>query len=149
MAFQVGDKVWSVAHGDGVVVSIDPDAMYPIEVQFDDGGKKVFRSGGERAESDRYPNLFHAGTHIVIAPEPQRESRKPQLPQFKPFDRVLVRDADDEKWVPHQFSYLSESRIPGPWFITIGGSLWKQCIPYEGNESLVCTSGKPGERDER
>lgn len=44
---------------------------------------------------------------------------------FKPFDKVLVRD-DDGVWFAGIFSHL---RRDGQFFCS-GGNLWEQCIPY-------------------
>lgn len=45
--------------------------------------------------------------------------------QFKPFDKVLVRD-DDGVWFAGIFSHL---RKDGE-FLCVGAGLWEQCIPY-------------------
>lgn len=55
--------------------------------------------------------------------------------EFKAFDKVLVRDYDDV-WFAGIFSHL---RRDGGFFCA-GGSLWEQCIPYEGNEHLLGTT---------
>lgn len=60
-------------------------------------------------------------------------------PQFKPFDRVLVRDEDDEIWDCDMFSLRYDGKY---WCI---GGIKQQCIPYEGNEHLVGTTDKPKE----
>ena len=58
--------------------------------------------------------------------------------KFKPFDRVLVRDFDNEEWMPKHYSrHLCGKHV------VIGGSSWVQCIPVEGNEELCGTTGKP------
>lgn len=58
--------------------------------------------------------------------------------EFKPFDRVLVRDCLDEMWRPSFFAcYLPFGREP---YQVIGGEWVKLCIPYEGNESLLGTT---------
>ena len=59
-------------------------------------------------------------------------------PEFKPFDRVLVRDCDDEAWTAHLYSHLDEnlSYI----YQTVGDGGYHQCIPYEGNEHLLGTT---------
>lgn len=54
--------------------------------------------------------------------------------QFKPFDKVLVRDYNDEKWKPAFF--WCKTKI----FRTIGCNDWNQCIPFEGNEHLLGTT---------
>lgn len=56
--------------------------------------------------------------------------------QFKPFDKVLVRDYNDEKWKPAFF--WCKTKI----FRTIGCNDWNQCIPFEGNEHLLGTTEK-------
>ena len=61
-------------------------------------------------------------------------------PQFKPFDRVLVRDNDEHAWQIALFSI-----IEGRYFITNNGYAYEQCIPYIGNEDLVGTTKKPKE----
>lgn len=60
--------------------------------------------------------------------------------EFKPFDRVLVRDKDNEKWKADFFSHIQDENLY--YFSTICGS-WRQCIPYEGNEHLVGTCDSP------
>lgn len=80
---------------------------------------------------------FNGGTdYDLILKVPDNE------PQFKPFDKVLVRDKDDCKWRCCFFSHLSDN-FEFPYISIIGG--WKQCIPYEGNEHLVGTTDKPKE----
>ena len=60
-------------------------------------------------------------------------------PEFKPFDRVLVRDDDDEKWTASFFSHTGSPVYP--YYCTY--SCYKQCIPYEGNEHLIGTTDSP------
>jgi len=59
---------------------------------------------------------------------------------FKPFDKVLVRDCDTETWIPAHYS-----RNPCDRHIVIGGASWRQCIPYKGNEHLCGTKDSPEE----
>ena len=61
-------------------------------------------------------------------------------PQFKPFDKVLVRDGDCETWEVEYYGYQKEHK-----YVVTGGRMWYQCIPYEGNEHLVGTTDKPKE----
>lgn len=62
---------------------------------------------------------------------------KPKV-EFKPFDKVLVRDCSGEIWRPSFFArYLPYGRDP---YQVIGGERVKLCIPYEGNESLLGTT---------
>lgn len=59
---------------------------------------------------------------------------EPKKHEFKPFDRVLVRDRDTHLWKCDFYSY----KIKDAYSCT--GNLWFQCIPFEGNEHLVGTS---------
>ena len=62
---------------------------------------------------------------------------KPKI-EFKPFDKVLIRDCSGEIWRPSFFArYLTYGRDP---YQVIGGERVKLCIPYEGNESLLGTT---------
>ena len=56
--------------------------------------------------------------------------------EFKPFDKVLVRDNEKQVWLPRLF----DSHVEQADFWTQDGKSWKMCIPYEGNEYLVGTT---------
>lgn len=60
-------------------------------------------------------------------------------PQFKPFDKVLVRQSDKDEWRVALYSHFNAKENL---HITAGLN-WYQCIPYEGNEHLVGTTDKP------
>jgi hypothetical protein len=52
---------------------------------------------------------------------------------MKPFDKVLVRNAEYGLWIPALFGMEKDGQ-----YITSAG--WqKYCIPYEGNENLLGT----------
>lgn len=56
-------------------------------------------------------------------------------PLFKPYDKVLVRDSDDEKWEPDIFAlYDNKTYLEYACF----RNSWRQCIPY--NEQRVGTT---------
>lgn len=68
------------------------------------------------------------------------------MPEFKMFDKVLVRDSEDDNWVATFFSHYDiEGRA-----IAINDASWKYCIPALGNEYLVgtnCSKWEPKQRD--
>ena len=64
--------------------------------------------------------------------------------QFKPFDKVLVRDDSDHKWRRQFFDAFEEVNFPYP-YRCIGDECYSQCIPYEGNEELANTVNAPKE----
>lgn len=71
-----------------------------------------------------------------------KEHHKLIKQEFKPFDRVLVRDDTDENWTISQFSYYDENDKKHP-FICINNYYYSYCIPYEGNEYLLGTANSP------
>lgn len=58
------------------------------------------------------------------------------IKNFKPFDKVLVRDRNDDKWQCAWFSDY-DKKLPYP-FITTGAD-YRQCVPFEGNKHLLGT----------
>lgn len=68
------------------------------------------------------------------------ETLKKKEPQFKPFEKVLVRDSESEEWGCTFYSHFdSKGRYH---HITTGG-MYTMCIPFEGNEHLVGTTKNP------
>ena len=55
--------------------------------------------------------------------------------ELKPFDRVLVRDFEDQAWQVSLFSYKDSDS-----YYCCNGCSWDKCIPYIGNESLLGTT---------
>lgn len=61
--------------------------------------------------------------------------------EFKPFDKVLMRNEDNQTWRACLFShYRKDLYFP---YVCVGCSAYKQCIPYEGNEYLLGTTDFP------
>lgn len=56
---------------------------------------------------------------------------------LKPFDKVLVRGDDGQKWIIDFFGFMDNKK--GYPFVCVGHYVI-QCIPYEGNEHLLGTS---------
>lgn len=61
--------------------------------------------------------------------------------EFNPFDRVLVRDNDDERWQAAFYDQYLTDNGASPHRV-IGEGYFSQCIPYEGNEHLLGTTDK-------
>lgn len=61
--------------------------------------------------------------------------------EFDPFERVLVRNCDDDIWKADLFSNINKDASVFK-FCAIS-SCWKQCIPYEGHEHLLGTTYTP------
>ena len=55
--------------------------------------------------------------------------------EFKPFDKVLVRDSKLDKWRANLFGYIDKDECYHCVYVN-----WAYCIPYEGNEHLLGTT---------
>lgn len=65
--------------------------------------------------------------------------------EFKPFDKVLVRDDENEKWNISLFAreIVDDSDGLSYKYECSNGTLWNCCIPFEGNECLLETAENP------
>lgn len=134
-----GTKLYSLVHGEVTLENIISIGKYPIEVVSDDGGLKYYTKDG--LVFANFPN----GECVLVPSKNQRDWSKfgvtgQQKTALYPFDKVLVRDGDDDKWVCDIFSHIDEND-----FYYCVGTRWRQCIPYEGNEHLLGTTKKPEE----
>lgn len=60
---------------------------------------------------------------------------KPKVDELKPFDKVLVRDSESDKWRANLFGYIDKDK-----YYHCVYANWVYCIPYEGNEHLLGTT---------
>lgn len=76
--------------------------------------------------------------------EKSKEKKRKEQPDFKPFDKVLVRSGDNYKWLPAFF--VRDRGVGFEWRYKVlpihSGKVanFSSCIPYEGNEHLAFTS---------
>ena len=109
------------------------DAGYPMVA-----AAKENHSGKERARSYTLGGFLYSAEHEsnfdLVLEVPDDE------PQFKPFDKVLIRNKETDKWHPCFYATTD-----GILYYTIDCRNWKQCIPYAGNEHLVGTTNNPKE----
>lgn len=60
--------------------------------------------------------------------------------EFKPFDKVLVRNDDGDHW---RIDLFAREEIYFPHRFICMFDKWKYCIPYEGNEHLLGVTNNP------
>jgi len=66
-----------------------------------------------------------------------REGYEPKIEfPFKTWDRVLIRDQEDELWIAAEFSHIDSD---GNLYL-VGGEYYDYNIAYKGNEDLVGTT---------
>lgn len=135
-----GTKLYSPLYGEIELVSVY-DKKYPIVCSHKVNNVEYYRTFTEEGKCRDY------NAELMLYPSrDQRDWNKFGVTdqvndhQFKPFDKVLVRDRNDREWGCDFFSHIAEDNR----YICIY-SWWKQCIPYEGNEYLLNTKNKPEE----
>ena len=133
-----GTKLYSPLYGEIELVSVY-DKKYPIVCSHKVNNVEYYRTFTEEGKCRDY------NAELMLYPSrDQRDwnkfgvTEKETKHQFKPFDRVLVRDRNDREWGCDFFSHIAEDNR----YICIY-SWWKQCIKYEGNEHLLGTKKKP------
>ena len=67
--------------------------------------------------------------------------------EFNPYDRVLVRDEEQERWQAAFYDQYITRNGKFPHHV-IGGACFTQCIPYAGNEHLLGTTDRPAPKPE-
>ena len=61
-------------------------------------------------------------------------------PQFKPFEKVLVRESELDEW---RCTFYSHFNSKGIYHHNTVSGVYAMCIPFEGNEHLVGTTKNP------
>lgn len=148
-------KCWDIEDGNAQHLVLE---VQDIKPQFNVGDKVRVRPNDTHSHFvKQYANSIgkivgeHDGYFVVIvtgAFQDQFKAEELELVEetgkheFKPFDKVLVRDENSAKWKPVFYGYYDEENDPY-FHICSDGCGWKQCIPYEGNEHLFGTTDKP------
>lgn len=131
-----GTKLYSPMAGFVTYEGQEDRKEYPIVIKELDGWAFCLTKDG------KYVNCYEAECVLF----PSRENRdwstfKVEQPKFEPFQKVLVRDNNEEGWKPMFYShYHSGTDYP---HYCIGGDSFRYCIPYEGNEALLGTTDDP------
>lgn len=138
-----GTKLYSTICGECELDTVDAKCDFPIAVIYKNANNyedvETFTKDGRYryvGECVLFPSKDSRDWSMFKASRPKHE--------FKPFDKVLGRDSDDEEWHADFFSHMKKysGRVA---FKCIGFAYW-QCIPYEGNEHLLGTCDSPDEK---
>lgn len=135
-----GTSLYSSTFGELRLWYVLSCSLYPIYCKVISSGSIVsFAGDGKRNITDAEPTLFPSKeqrdwSEFGVSDQVTDQESKHQ---FKPFDKVLVRDIDENEWECSLFSHIDEEG----YYVCVG-SWWMQCIPYEGNEHLLGTKNK-------
>lgn len=138
-----GTKLYSPLFGDVKFIQCNPRSTYPILVKNKNGG-----INGVTSQGRAYANFD--GECVLFPSKDQRDwsKFKPKQPKFdpktlQPFDKVIARDYNTEKWRCDFFSHTTESGVYK--YATIK-YVFRQCIPYnDDTKHLVGTTDEAPE----
>lgn len=140
-----GTTFYCTLYGDVQLVAVKKWRVCPIVLYMPDGTQQAFPSNGhfdnlKGGECVIFPSKENRdwSTYKYTPPQPKEE--------FKPYDRVLVRNDDDE-WEPQFFSHISHYNKFYP-YATMDDRVHMYCISYEGNEHLAFTKDVPKNGEE-
>ena len=103
-----GTKLYSPVFGEVELAKVDDDEDYPITCITKNGVYRIFTSNGmifcdySDAECMLFPSKDQRDWSKFGVSD--QESKH----QFKPFDKVLVRDIDENEWECSLFSHIDE-----------------------------------------
>lgn len=137
-----GTKLYSPVFGEVELAKVAYDEEYPITCITKNGVYGLFTRDGSLffGYSDTECMLFPSKDQrdwSKFGVSEQDTNTRPK-PQFKPFEKVLVRDGDQYEWQCNFFSGIDKEN-----FYLCVSARWEQCIPYEGNEHLLGTTNEP------
>lgn len=136
-----GTKLYSPIYGELILLRVQLLSQHPICCRVIKSGIFIeFTKDGKNYSTDAEPTLFFSKAKRDWSEFNMNNKVAAQetKPQFKPFDKVLVRGVDEQEWECSLFSHIDEEYC----YVCVG-SWWLQCIPYEGNEHLLGTTKKP------
>lgn len=86
----------------------------------------------------------HLGECLLFPSKEQRDWSNYQLPapyDFKPFDKVIVRDYDNQRWKADLFSHIVPADTYNQEVYMCVGTGWNHCLPFnEETAKLIGTS---------
>lgn len=142
-----GTKLYSPIFGEVELDNVD-DKKYPITCITRNVGYELFTSEGKYfldypdTECVLFPSKDQRDWNKFIVPDqvPDQINDQETKHQFKPFDKVLVRDSNSERW---RCDFFEQQEEKEGFNVRCFRGVWCQCIPYEGNEHLLGTTNNP------
>jgi hypothetical protein len=117
--FKVGDRVRSTIVNSGNIYTVlkVEASQYVVKKNNETGNCNIYFD--EENNFELVPNKFDINTLV-------------------PFEsKVLVRHSETSIWMPAIFGGYD---MPNLYYYAVGGTWWKYCIPYKGNEHLRGTA---------
>lgn len=107
---------------------------FSIELSYGIGKIHNCSLASESQKQRLFKKLYESGyTYNVITNSLEKIIQKFDISTLKPFDKVLVRDFNSERWSTAIYSHKQYDCF-------VASGHFRQCIPYKCNESLLCTT---------
>lgn len=152
--FKDGDIVFMK----GIKSGYYANCIFILRSEYKDGDERAFYYAFYNTD-DKFTIAEYGNTRVHYSLRPATDSEKQQLfdalakkgkawdaekkaivnlvsvVELKPFDKVLVRDSESDKWRANLFGYIDKDE-----YYHCVYANWAYCIPYIGNESLLGTT---------
>ena len=104
--FKVGQTVWDVVRGEGVVAAIESEAPYPLAVKFADGGGCTYTMNGKSLVSYKNRSLYPYPIEVV------KKVVKPSINWEHVQDKYkfLAQDANGNAWLYWEKPLMGDGR---------------------------------------
>lgn len=143
--FKEGDVVSSKKGDLYLVLNTNNSTVHLLTLLYKDGNFIAYNTFSMTSEdltiaTEEERNKFYS-TLVREGYKYDKWQHKLVKQEFKPFEKVLVRDDTNKEWSIDLFSYYDEEDKNFPYVCMY--IHYRYCIPYEGNEYLLGTTDSP------
>nr|DAG90574.1 MAG TPA: hypothetical protein [Crassvirales sp.] len=143
--FKEGDVVSSKKGDLYLVLNTNNSTVHLLTLLYKDGNFIAYNTFSMTSEdltiaTEEERNKFYSAL-VREGYKYDKEQHKLVKQEFKPFEKVLVRDDTNKKWSIDLFSYYDEENKNFPYVCM--HIHYCYCIPYEDNEYLLGTTDSP------
>lgn len=140
--FKKGDVVSSKKGDLYLVLNTNNSTVHLLTLLYKDGNFIAYNTFSMTSEdltiaTEEERNKFYS-TLVREGYKYDKDQHKLVKQEFKPFEKVLVRDDTNKEWSIDLFSYYDEENKNFPYVCM--HIHYRYCIPYEGNEYLLGTT---------
>lgn len=124
-----GTKLWSPVWGNMTLIRINNESIYPIVLSADGFNNVSLHSDGRMYGVKESECILFPSKEQRDWSKFKTSVKRFNPEEFKPFDKVLVRDFLSNNWMADFFEKFEESN-DAYYNVTCVTSYWIQCIPY-------------------
>ena len=124
-----GTKLWSPVWGNMTLIQINDVSIYPIVLSADGFNNVSLHSDGRMYGVKESECILFPSKEQRDWSKFKTSVKRFSPEEFKPFDKVLVRDFLSDNWMADFFEKFEENN-DAYYNVTCVTSHWIQCIPY-------------------